>query len=153
MAPRLGPQEAVLEQSRTVVAWLQGLPTEVFERPTVLPDWNVRQLAGHLVLVHAGLAASLQHRTREPPLRIHEFVTRYRRDVEMIMASTLEESAGLTGPEVVARLESSIDDLAAALDGDVAVAQYGGCHRSIEICQGERRLRRVHASARHALLG
>jgi uncharacterized protein (TIGR03083 family) len=123
MAPRLGPQEAVLEQSRTVVAWLQGLPTEVFERPTVLPDWNVRQLAGHLVLVHAGLAASLQHRTREPPLPIHEFVTRYRRDVEMIMASTLEESAGLTGPEVVARLESSIDDLAAALDGDVQLSR------------------------------
>jgi uncharacterized protein (TIGR03083 family) len=123
MAPRLGPQEALLEQSRTVVAWLQGLPAEVFERPTVLPDWNVRQLAGHLVLVHAGLAASLQHRTKEPPLPIHEFVTRYRRDVEMIMASTQEESAGLTGPEVVARLESSIDDLAAALDGDVQLSR------------------------------
>ena len=124
MAPRLGPQEALLEQSRTVVAWLQGLPTEDFERPTVLPDWNVRQLAGHLVLVHAGLAASLQHRTTQPPLPIHEFVTRYRRDVEMIMASTLEESTGLTGPEVVTRrLESSIDDLAAALDGDVQLSR------------------------------
>jgi uncharacterized protein (TIGR03083 family) len=41
----------------------------------------------------------------------------------MIMASTLEESAGLTGPEVAARLESSIDDLVATLDGDVQLSR------------------------------
>jgi|SRR6188472_14879 uncharacterized protein (TIGR03083 family) len=122
MAPRLGPQEALLEQSRTVLAWLQGLPLEVFERPTVLPDWDVRQLAGHLVLVHAALAASLEQRTREAALPIHEFVTRDR-DVEMIMASTLEQSAELSGPEVVARLESSIDHLAAKLEGEVQLSR------------------------------
>ena len=47
---RLRPQDALLEQSRTVLGWLQSLPPEAFEHPTVLPDWNVRQLAGHLVL-------------------------------------------------------------------------------------------------------
>jgi uncharacterized protein (TIGR03083 family) len=41
----------------------------------------------------------------------------------MIMAETLQESAGLNGPEVVARLESSIDDLAAELDGDVQLSR------------------------------
>lgn len=120
---RLQPQEALLEQSRTTLTWLCGLPADVFEHPTVLPAWNVRQLAGHLVLVHAALAASLEQRTREAALPIHDFVTRYRRDVDMIMASTLAESAGLTGPEVVARLESSIDDLAAGLDGDVQLSR------------------------------
>ena len=47
--PRLRPQQALLEQSRTVLGWLHGQAPEVFERPTVLPGWSVRQLAGHLV--------------------------------------------------------------------------------------------------------
>jgi uncharacterized protein (TIGR03083 family) len=122
-APRLRPHEALLEQSRTSLAWLQGLPTEAFERPTVLPEWSVRQLAGHLVLVHAGLAQSLDKPTKEVALPIHEFVTRYRRDVEMIMAATLEASAGQTGPEVLARLESATDDLAARLDAGVEMSR------------------------------
>jgi uncharacterized protein (TIGR03083 family) len=123
MAARVTPQDALLQQSRTILAWLQGLPTEIFERATVLPDWSVRQLAGHLVLVHAGLAASLEQRTKEAALPIHEFVTRYRRDVEMIMAATIEASAGLSGPEVVARLELAIDDLATRFQADVQMSQ------------------------------
>ena len=91
--PRLRPQDALLEQSRTVLGWLQSLPPESFEHPTVLPDWNVRQLAGHLVFVHTGLRQSLDQSTREPALPIQEYVTRYRRDVEMIMAATLAASA------------------------------------------------------------
>src|SRR5215207_11430550 len=110
--PRLRPQQALLEQSRTVLRWLRGLAPESFERPTVLPGWSVRQLTGHLVLVHTGFARSLDQPTREPAVPVHEFVKRYRRDVEMITAATLEASAGLTGPEVVARLASAIDDLA-----------------------------------------
>jgi uncharacterized protein (TIGR03083 family) len=121
--PRLRPQEALLEQSRAVSRWLQGLPTEALERPTLLPGWSVRQLAGHLILVHAGLAQSLDQPTREVALPIHEFVTRYRRDVEMIMAATLDASAGLTGPEVVAQLESAIDDLAARFDAGVDMSR------------------------------
>ena len=120
---RTRPQEAFLEQSRTVLGWLQGLPPETFERPTVLPGWTVRQLSGHLVHVHTGCLASLDQPTTDAALPIHEFVTRYRRDVEMIMAATLEASAGLTGPEVVARLESAIDDLAGRLEAGVRLAQ------------------------------
>jgi uncharacterized protein (TIGR03083 family) len=120
---RLRPQEALLEQSRTVLAWLDGLPAEAFERPTVLPGWTVRQIAGHLVLVHASLVGSLDQPTREPPLPIHEFVTRYRRDVDMIMAAALEASDALLGPEVVAHLASAIDDLATKFDAGVQMAQ------------------------------
>jgi uncharacterized protein (TIGR03083 family) len=123
MGARLRPQQALLEQSRTVLEWLAGLPVEAFEHPTVLPSWTVRQLAGHLVLIHAGLLASLDQPTTQPALPIHEFVTRYRRDVDMIMAATLEASDGLSGPEVVAHLGSAIDDLAARLDGSVQMAQ------------------------------
>jgi uncharacterized protein (TIGR03083 family) len=121
--PRLRPQDALLEQSRTVLGWLQSLPLEDFERPSVLPSWSVRQLAGHLVLVHTGFAQSLDQPTKEPALQVHEFVKRYRRDVEMITAATLEASSGLTGPEVVARLESAIDDLAVRLEAGAQMSQ------------------------------
>ena len=121
--PRLRPQDALLEQSGTVLGWLQGLAPEAFERPTVLPGWTVRQLAGHLLLVHTGLAQSLDQPTTGPALQIHEFVKRYRRDVEMITAATLEASAGLTGTEVVAQLESAIDDLAIKLQGGARPSQ------------------------------
>ena len=121
--PRLRPQDALLEQSGTVLGWLQGLAPEAFERPTVLPGWTVRQLTGHLLLIHTGLAQSLNQPTTGPALQIHEFVKRYRRDVEMITAATLEASAGLTGAEVVAQLESAIDDLAIKLQGGARPSQ------------------------------
>ena len=120
---RTPPHEALLDQSRTVLGWLQRLPEESFEVPTVLPDWTVRQLSGHLVLVHVSLAASLDQTTKDAALPIHEFVTRYRRDVEMIMASTLKASAGLSGPEVVGRLASAVDDLALRLEAGVRLNQ------------------------------
>ena len=62
---RTRPQEAFLEQSRTVLGWLQGLSPETFERRTVLPAWTVRQLTGHLVHLHAGFLASLDQPTRD----------------------------------------------------------------------------------------
>jgi uncharacterized protein (TIGR03083 family) len=120
---RLPPQEALLEQSRTVLAWLQGLPAGTFERPTVLADWDLRQLAGHLVLVHGSFTTSLDQPTKEAAVPIHEFVTRYRRDADMIMESTLQASAGLSGPEVVQRLESAINDFAKRLDVGVQMPQ------------------------------
>jgi uncharacterized protein (TIGR03083 family) len=120
---RLPPQGALLEQSRTVLAWLQGLPAGTFERPTVLADWDLRQLAGHLVLVHSSFSTSLDQPTKEAAVPVHEFVKRYRRDANMIMESTLQASAGLSGPEVVQRLESAIDDLAARLDAGVQMPQ------------------------------
>ena len=105
--------------------WLgcMACPAEKFERPSVRTAWTVRQLAGNLVLVHAGLAQSLGQPTTEVALPIHEFVTRYRRDVEMIMAATLEASVGLTGPEVIARLESAIDDLATRFDAGLEMSR------------------------------
>src|SRR5215213_11387799 len=119
---RLPPQEALLEQSRTVLAWLKGLPAGTFERPTVLANWDLRQLAGHLVLIHSSFTRSIDQPTKEAAVPVHEFVTRYRRDVEMIMESTLQASGGLSGQKVVERLESAIDDLATRLDAGVRMA-------------------------------
>lgn len=120
---RTRPQEALLEQSRTVLGWLQQLPPETFEHATVLPAWSVRELVGHLVVVHAGLATSLDQPTTVTALPISEFVTRYRRDVDMIMVSTLEAAAGRSGPDVVTELQSAIDDCAARLETGIRLAQ------------------------------
>jgi hypothetical protein len=65
----------------------------------------------------------LDQPTKQAALPFHELVTRYRRDVEMIMTATLEASDGLTGPEVVTRLESAIDDLATKLDAGIRLSQ------------------------------
>lgn len=123
MSLSLGSQEALLEQSRTLLEWLRDVTPEAFELPSVLPGWDLRQLAGHLVLVHTLARHSLDQPTKEPALPSHEYVKRYRRDVEMIMAATLDASEGLTGPEVVARLGSVIDDLAVRLDAGVRLPQ------------------------------
>ena len=80
----MGPQEALLEQSRTLLEWLRDLTPEAFERPSVLPGWNLRQLAGHLVLVHTLARHSLDQPTKEPALPSHEYVKRYRRDIESL---------------------------------------------------------------------
>ena len=46
-----------------------------------------------------------------------------RRDVQIIMAATLEASAGLTSAQVVAQLQSAIDDLATRLAAGVEMTQ------------------------------
>ena len=89
------PQEALLEQSRAVRRGGCAGPTDRgFRAPHCL-------LAGAYASSRA--PGPRAHRPRavagstdqEVALPIHEFVTRYRRDVEMIMAATLEASAGL----------------------------------------------------------
>ena len=56
MATRTRPlAEVLLEQSRTVAAWLRSLDEEAFAAPSVLAGWDVRQLAGHLVFAHRTL--------------------------------------------------------------------------------------------------
>ena len=64
------PTEVLLEQSRTVLEWLERLPEDAFTQPTVLPEWNVAELAGHLIFAHRGLLAALGRPTRQPPLPV-----------------------------------------------------------------------------------
>jgi uncharacterized protein (TIGR03083 family) len=105
------PAAALLEQSRTVCEWLGGLATDDFTHSTPLPAWDVRTLTGHLVLVHRGLVQVLARPTGERPLPNYEFVRRYRRDVEMIMESTLRATADHSGPILVEQLRGAIHEL------------------------------------------
>jgi uncharacterized protein (TIGR03083 family) len=109
------PPTALLEQSRTVSEWLAGLAAADFTHQTPLPGWDIRTLTGHLVLVHRGLAQVLARPTAERPLPNYEFVRRYRRDVEMIMESTLRTTADHSGPVLVEQLDGAIHELAELL--------------------------------------
>jgi uncharacterized protein (TIGR03083 family) len=109
------PADALVEQGRTVHRWLTALPTEDFIRSSVLPGWDVRTLTGHLILVHAGLTRLLGKPSVDRPLPTYEFVRRYRRDVAMITEATLTATADHTGPELVSRLGTALDDLERAL--------------------------------------
>ena len=62
--PRLRPQEALLEQSRTVLGWLQGLAPESLRAPDCAAGLECATTAGHLVLVHTGFAQSLDQPTK-----------------------------------------------------------------------------------------
>ncbi|MCW2810433.1 MAG: hypothetical protein JWP61_891 [Friedmanniella sp.] len=103
--------EALQEQSRALVGWLQELPEAAFAGPTVLPEWDVRHLTGHLVLVHEGFTRLLDRPTPERGLPPYELVRRYRRDVDLIRASTEDATGDRSGPELVERLQAAIEAL------------------------------------------
>ncbi len=103
--------EALLGQSAAVRGWLVQLPFEAFGRPSVLPDWDLRLLTGHVLLVHVGLLKRLARPTNAEPLRPYEFVSRYRRDVAAIDASTIETAADRTPDELLTALDQAIRDL------------------------------------------
>jgi uncharacterized protein (TIGR03083 family) len=106
---------ALLEQSRTVHAWLANLTADDFHRPTVLPDWDVRMLTGHLILVHHGLARALGEPVPERPLSNAEYVRRYRQAVDSIMESTRTTADDHSGPTLVSQLAQAIDQVAPLL--------------------------------------
>ena len=119
--PRLRPQEAFAGAVATV--WHAEPADRGFRAPHAaagLERTPARGAPGPRAHRPRAVAGSTD---QEVALPIHEFVTRYRRDVEMIMAATLDASAGLTGPEVVAQLESAIDDLAARFDAGVEMSR------------------------------
>lgn len=117
------PSEALLEQSRTLVGWLGELGEQEFSAPTVLPDWDVRTLTGHLVLIHVGMARLLDHPSRSAPVPLPEWVRRYRRDVDQIQASTRSTTGDLAGEALVTELAAAVEVLAGRLLGDDPLPQ------------------------------
>lgn len=81
-------RSALLEQSVALRAYLHTVAPDVDGQPSALPGWDIRTLVGHLLLVHTGLLSCLRRPSTEQPLAAEQFVTRYRRDVVAIEAST-----------------------------------------------------------------
>jgi uncharacterized protein (TIGR03083 family) len=111
--------DGLLEQSRTVLSWLGQLTDADFARPSVLPEWDVRMLTGHLVLVHAGLLRLLDAPSTQTPVTAAVWVRRYRRDVDQIALSTARTTADKSGAELVSELGHAVDGLATRLIMDL----------------------------------
>jgi len=112
-----------VEQSQSLVAWLRGLSDAEFAAPSLLPGWDVRTLTGHLVLIHAGLDRLLDRPTRSAPVPLAEWVRRYRRDVDQIMALTAQTTADRTGPQLVEELGAALGILTHRLSGSELLPQ------------------------------
>jgi len=106
---------ALLEQSRAVFDWLRDLSSDEFKRPTVLPDWDVRTLTVHLILVHRGLAKALGQPTNERPLPNAEYVRTYRRNVDSITERPQAATSDHSNPALVSELDLAIGEVAATL--------------------------------------
>jgi uncharacterized protein (TIGR03083 family) len=106
---------ALLAQSAAIRAFLADLDHATFRRPSVLPEWDLRTLTGHILLLHTGMLRLLQRPSDLPPLPPHEFVTRYRRDVAVICESTLEVTGERTPDELRAELAEAERRVEAAL--------------------------------------
>jgi len=105
--------DALLAQSSALREWLRTLPFDAFAQRSVLPDWDVRQLTGHVLLVHAGLMKTLDKPSTERPIPPHEFVRLYRKHVDAISFSTIETTADKTPDELLLELDQAIAGLRA----------------------------------------
>jgi uncharacterized protein (TIGR03083 family) len=99
-----GQLDAFAEQSSTLATWLDGLPPEDFDRPSVLDGWSVYLLASHLTLVRNGLERTLGARTDDKALSAGEFVSRYRPAVEAIAENTRQVAESSSPAELITRL-------------------------------------------------
>lgn len=90
--------------------WLVQLPVEAFERPSVLPGWNVRLLTGHVLMIFRGLLSALASPVADPPLALHDYVARYRVDAGAIDAITAELAGERTPDELLAELDRLLDE-------------------------------------------
>jgi uncharacterized protein (TIGR03083 family) len=108
------PAEVLLEQSRTVLAWLERLPDDAFTRASVLAGWTVAELTGHLVFAHRSMLAALGRPTRQPALPVSDYVQGYRPNAEAISAASREASDLAPGAAVVEHLAQAVADCATA---------------------------------------
>lgn len=100
---------AYAEQAEALFDWLDTLAPEDFIRPAVLPDWDVRMLVGHVLLIHAGLLDRLGTRADGPAVPMHLYVSRYRPAVEQIVDRTVATAADLTPAQLLAALRAVPD--------------------------------------------
>jgi uncharacterized protein (TIGR03083 family) len=108
-APGLAQATALFDQARGVATWLESVPDDAFQHPSVLPDWDVRTLVGHLVLSMRGYARTIQRPSAERPLSVDQYVVRYARDATTIDAATRETAGVLSPAELRAELAASIE--------------------------------------------
>ena len=96
-------------QGRLIADGVAQLDAADWSASTVLPDWDVRLLVAHLVVVHEGLVRHLGRPSTQRPLSNAQFVRRYRRDVALIEESTRRVAADVSPDDLPRRLREAVD--------------------------------------------
>jgi len=121
---------AYLAQQAQIVAWLEALPLEAWERPSRLPGWTVRELAVHVVVtgrvvvdaVGAGPVAA-------SALTVAEYVGGYADAAAQIAQRGLDRARELDAGAVLALARRELDAFEQALtavsDDPVVAARRG----------------------------
>ena len=116
-----GALPQLVAQGYAIAHWLDGLEAADFARPSSLELWNVRELAAHVALVFERGARALGHATDEPAVPVAEYVRRYRRDVDQIVAATAETAGDRSPVELIAALRAGIEAWPDELPTDRAI--------------------------------
>ena len=117
---------AFQEQSALLRRYLLTVTPEEAERDSILSNWDVRSLVGHLVLVHDGMLAALQHPTTATPMAAHEYVQQYRRSTGELHDATVASTGTASVGDLVDRMDATAGALDKALAGDLPTVVQGG---------------------------
>ncbi|UQX88292.1 maleylpyruvate isomerase family mycothiol-dependent enzyme [Jatrophihabitans telluris] len=90
--------QALIAQAEILDDWLAQLPESDFARPSVLPGWDVRALAGHLLGSLRSYARVNGTPSDGKALPVGEYLSRYAPAAKEIAAAT-QETIGAAGPQ------------------------------------------------------
>ena len=109
MTGRLAPEiDAYQEQCSALADWLAEVPADRFADPSVLPEWDLRTLLGHVVGSKDGFESRLGQPMAGPPLPVSAYVQAYETAAAEITASTRAAAAAGSPAELVARLRTPV---------------------------------------------
>jgi uncharacterized protein (TIGR03083 family) len=112
----------LVAQGRLIADWLAPMASgpdadRTFARPSALPDWDLRQLLGHVVLIVRGMVPWLDRPSGAAPLTALAYTARYRPAAAGIGELTAQTAGSLAPTELVGQLLVALDDARAALAG------------------------------------
>jgi uncharacterized protein (TIGR03083 family) len=128
VAPVRATADTYLAQFDGVLEWLAGLPVAAFERPSVLPGWDVRTLVAHLLMSRRGLVAQLGVPDPGPALTVAQYVERYAAAAAEISELTLATAGDLDPAALIAAIRDApdlLEPLAALAPATVVRAARG----------------------------
>jgi uncharacterized protein (TIGR03083 family) len=109
------PAKPLLGQAALIRDWLGQLPSAEFDRPSVLPGWDVRLLTAHVLMIFRGLLGALDSPVADPPMALHEYVARYRQDAASIDLVTAELAADRSPDDLLNQLDLLLGEVRSRL--------------------------------------
>ena len=113
--------DALRKQGMAVVDWLRARDESSFATPSALPDWDLKQLTAHLVLVFEGAVRGLETPVTDRPFTIAEYVRLYAPNAATISETTTQIAASGSVPDLVGRIAAALDGLPDAVPANAAV--------------------------------